>query len=184
MKCADLMSMELQWISSAATVQQAAQVMRDRSMGLLVVFDPTLSRLVGVVTDRDLAVRACADNRRPDQAHVADVATPEVVTCLEDDDLSVAEAKLVEFGKSRIVVVNTNGRTVGVISLTDILTHDRKGRAIRTARSVLAREAGGPHTPLDQIKLTPSTPEDEAAAIRQETIARGSWTGSMKEFPS
>jgi len=48
---------------------------------------------------------------------------------------------------------------------------------------VLAREAGGAHTPLEDIKLTASTREDEDAAMSHETVMGGSWTGSMREFP-
>jgi CBS domain-containing protein len=183
MKCDDLMTTDLQWVLSTATVTQAATVMRDRSMGLLIVLDPTRSRMVGVVTDRDLAVRVCAENRRADETRVGEVATADVVTCAATDDLKAAEAKMVEFEKSRIVVVNDTGRPVGVISLTDILTRDWKGRAVKTARAVLSREAGGPHVPVESIKLTPSTPEDEIAALRQQTVHRGDWTGSIRMFP-
>jgi signal-transduction protein with cAMP-binding, CBS, and nucleotidyltransferase domain len=184
MKCEDLMTVDLQWVSSRATVAQVATVMRDRSMGLLVVLDPTQNRMVGVVTDRDLAVRVCAENRPADKTLVGEVSTPEVVTCAATDKLEVAEAKMIEFEKSRIVVVNAAGRPVGVISLTDILARDRKGRAIKTARAVLAREAGGPHAPIESIKLTPSTPEDKIAALRPQTIHGGNWTGSISMFPS
>lgn len=177
------MSVDVQWISGEATVQQAAQVMRDRSMGFLVVFDPKLNRLSGVVTDRDLALRVCAENKPSDKTSVADVATPEVLTCAAQDDLAVAEASMVAIKVARIVVLDGDGRPAGVISLTDILSRDSKGRAVDTARGVLSREAEGPHQPIDQIKLTPSTAKDEAAAMSHESVSRGSWTGSMKEFP-
>ena len=185
MKCRDIMSLELQWISSQVTVQEAAQVMRDRSMGMLLVIDLSPARLAGVVTDRDLATRVCAVNRSAGATRVIDVATKEVVSCRDDDSIADVEILMQEQEKSRVVVLDDRGRPVGVISLTDIFERDRPGRAIKTARSVLAREAGGPHTPIDQIKLTPSTPEDEDHALRQQSsMIGGSWTGSMSEFPS
>jgi len=186
MKCRDIMSVDLQWISSGASVQSAAQIMRDRSVGMLLVLElgPGV-RVAGVVTDRDLAIRGCADARSPTATRVIDVASKEVVACHASDDLAVVEALMRESQKSRVVVLDEINRAVGVVSLTDVLAHDRPGRAVKTARAVLARESGGPHTPLDQIKLTPSTPEDEERASRQHTIALGgTWTGSMREFPA
>jgi signal-transduction protein with cAMP-binding, CBS, and nucleotidyltransferase domain len=182
MTCADLMS-ELEWISSAATVQQAAQVMRDRSVDLLMVFDPTLSRVVGIVTDRDLAVRACAENKRPDQTQVADLVTSEVLTCAEIDDIAVAQEKMLRAGRSRIIVADRDGRPAGMVSLNHILSLGSMGRATMRVLDPLPPEAAAMASPLEEIHLTPSTPEDEDAAIRQETIVRGDWTGSMKEFP-
>ncbi|HZL20007.1 MAG TPA: CBS domain-containing protein [Polyangia bacterium] len=185
MKSRDIMSLELQWISSQATAQQAAQVMRDRSMGMLLVIDLSPVRLAGVLTDRDLATRVCAENKSAGATKVIDVASKGVFTCRDDDSIADLEKLMREQEKSRVVVLDDRGLPAGVISLTDIIERDRPGRAIKTARAVLAREAGGPHTPLDQIKLTPSTRRDEDRAERQQSsMIGGSWTGSMSEFPT
>lgn len=184
MKCRDLMNVNPEWISSAATVMAAAGIMRDRSVGVLLVIDPGQGRLRGVVTDRDLAIRVCADNKRPDETLVADIATTDVVTCGEGDDVSVAETKMRDFEKSRVVIVDGTGEPVGILSLADVLSRDRRGRALKTARGVLGRESKGQQTPPDRIKLTPSTVADEDAAARQPSVmVGGSREGSMKEFP-
>ena len=184
MKCNDVMNRNLQWIGSNASVGDAARMMRDNAIGFLVVFGPSAGQLAGVVTDRDLAIRCCAENRRPDETKVADVATKDVIVCGYDDDLKTAEKTMRQTEKSRLVIVDEVGRPVGVLSLTDIIRRDRPGRALDTARAVLAREAEGAHTPIERIALTPSTPEDEDRAMRQETATHGgSWGGSMKEFP-
>jgi len=60
----------------------------------------------------------------------------------------------------------------------------RGWRALKTARGVLTREAEVPRYPVENIKLTASTPEDEAEAMRHETVHGGKWQGSTKEFPS
>jgi CBS domain-containing protein len=185
MKCRDLMNVNPEWISSRATVKEAAELMRDRSVGVLLVFDPEPGRLKGIVTDRDLATRACAENKRPDETLVVDIATTDIVTCVDEDDVTVAETKMGESEKARLVVLDGTGEPVGILSLTDILSGDRPGRAVRTARAVLARESKGSQPATDRIKLTPSTVADEDAAARQTSVmVGGSRDGSMKEFPT
>ena len=185
MKCRDLMNMSPEWIAGDATVMAAAQIMRDRSAGILLVFDPEPGQLRGVVTDRDLATRACADNRRSDETRVLEIASTDVVTCGAGEDLAVAEAKMQEFQKARLVVVDDTGEPVGVLALTDILARGRRrGRALKTAGGVLARDSHGSQPPPDRIKLTPSTVADEDAVAQQGSVmVGGSRDGSMKEFP-
>jgi CBS domain-containing protein len=184
MKCQDLMKTELQWVPGTATVLEASRLMRDRSLGFLFVSNPVPDREVGVVTDRDLAVRACAEGLDPKEARVGDVASLNLVTCVAHEDLSVAEARMGAAQKSRLVIVNDDGKIIGLLSLTDLLRGDRGGRAVKTANTVLAREAGAPHAPLESIHLTPSTPEDEEAALNRQTVMLGgNHGGSTREFP-
>jgi len=185
MKCRNVMNVDPEWISSGATVLEAAQVMRDRAVGMLLVFDPAPGQLRGVVTDRDLATRVCADDKRAGQTLVSDVATTDVVNCLADDDLRDAEEKMQRAEKSRLVVVDQGGAVAGVVSLTDILRYENHRRAVRTARGALAREARNRSTPPERITLTPSTPEDEEAAMRQPSVmVGGSRPDTMKVFPT
>jgi len=185
MKCRNVMNVDPEWISSGATVLEAAQVMRDRSTSMLLVFDPSPGHLRGVVTDRDLAIRVCADDKRAAQTLVSDVATAEVLTCQPEDELRDAEEKMQRAQKSRLVVLDPGGQPVGVVSLGDIFRYESHRRAVRTARAVLAREARGRSTPPERIKLTPSTPEDETAAMRQSSVmVGGNHADSMKVFPT
>lgn len=184
MKCRDLMHLDLQWVAGSASVREAARQMRDDAMGFLLVRGGASGELVGVVTDRDLATRVCTEDRPAKDVQVIEVASTDVIVCGEDEDLKEAEKKMRDEQKSRLVVVNTAGKVVGILSLTNILLGDRPGRAIETARGVLAREAEGPHTPVEQIRLTPSTAEDEDAASRQESVMVGrSVPTSIKMFP-
>jgi CBS domain-containing protein len=177
------MNPEVLWISGAASVRQAASLMRDQSIGILLVSGDLPDRFVGVVTDRDLAIRACAQGLSVDDTPVSAVATPDVFVCLDIENLKSAEERMRDAQASRLIVVNSYGHPVGILSLTNILHGDRSWRALKTARGVLRHEAEVPHPPLESIKLTPSTPEDEEAAMRQQTVhPRGSRT-SMKEFP-
>ena len=184
MKCSDLMNMNLQWVPMTASVADAAEIMRDRSMGFLLVEGATPGELMGVVSDRDIAIRCCAENRHPGGTVVADVATREVETCDRNATLRAAEQQMIASEKSRLVIVDEIGRPVGVLSLTDILYGDRARRAVRTARGILAREAEGAHPPIESIKLTPSTPEDEDRVAHQESALHGgSWDRTVKMFP-
>lgn len=184
MKCKDLMHSDLQWVAGDASVRELARVMRDRSMGFMLVSGAAPGQLAGVVTDRDLAVRACTEDKAPQDIRVIDVASRNVITCREDQSLGEAEKLMRKEQISRLVIVNAHGQPVGVLSLTNILFGDIAIRALRTARGVLAREEEGPHTPLDQIKLTPSTPDDEESASHNVSAATGRHIlGNMRLFP-
>ena len=184
MKCNELMSTDVIWVPGTASVLDASRLMRDRSVGLLLVSDPVPGHVVGVVTDRDLVIRACAEGLDCREAHVGDVATLNPVTSAESDDLTVAEARMTESQKARLVIVDDSRRIVGVLSLTDILRRERGGRALKVANAILSREAEGPHPPLESIHLTASTPTDEEDAAKSETVmVGGDHRGSMREFP-
>jgi CBS domain-containing protein len=184
MKCRDVMNLNLQWVSATATVAEAARTMRDRSMGFLLVAGAQPGKAAGVVTDRDIAIRCCAENKQPDGISVAEIATKDILTCDHNESVQAAEKLMTEAEKSRLVIVDEIGQVTGVLSLTDILFHDRASRAVKTARGVLAREAEGAHQPVESIKLTPSTPEEEERAARHAPpIHGGSRDPSGKIFP-
>lgn len=184
MKCGELMKRELEWVTGATSVLDAARLMRDRSVGFLLISNPLATEDVGVVTDRDLAIRVCAEGLDASTTPIGQVATTGVVSCTEEEELATVEERMGEAQKSRILVTDSGGRIVGVLSLTDILRGDGARRAVRTANAVLSREADGPHAPLESIRLTASTPEDEELAMnRQPVPIVGAHRGSMKEFP-
>ncbi|HEX2660788.1 MAG TPA: CBS domain-containing protein [Polyangia bacterium] len=182
------MNLDPEWISSSASVLDAARTMRDRSMNYLLIFEPKPGPgpgdLRGIVTERDLAVRVCAENKVPATTPVMDIATAEVITCSADEDLRSAEATMRGLEKSRLVVVDENGKVVGLLALADILREDRQGPAVKTALGVLGNDTRGHQTPPDRIKLTPSTSEDEDAALRQPSAMMGAARiNDMKVFP-
>jgi CBS domain-containing protein len=190
MKSADLMNLDLRVLPATATVQQAALLMRDSSVGFLPICDDA-GRPVGVVTDRDLAVRAAVADRLPSTIGVAEVMSQPPVTCGEHEDLATAERRMVRSEVGRLVVVDDEGMTVGILSLTDLLQHEGKRRAVEVARGVLAREASGPHFPVERIHLTPDPLPHEGASHEgarrgsglESVIVGGSATRDFKEFP-
>jgi CBS domain-containing protein len=190
MKCADLMNLDLRVLPSTATVRQAAFLMRDSSLGFLPVCDEE-GRPLGVLTDRDIAVRAAAMDRLSGTIPVLEVMTGPPIVCWEHEELAVAERRMIERGVSRLVVVDAGGVVVGILSLTDLLRREPQRRALAVARGVLAREAQGPHFPIERIRLTPGELPAvglDAHDVRRGSglegvIAGGSATRSMKEFP-
>ena len=199
-KCEDLMTIDLRVISSDASALEASRIMRDNSIGFLPVCDPADGRLVAVVTDRDLVTRMCAEDVRPSEARVAEVATTSPAVCQPDDPLDTAEFVMTSLDVSRVVIVDEDTRPIGVLSLTDLIMNERGPRALRTARGVLEREAAGPQPPSEDIVLTASNPNaalpataqlpvgeayeaSGTAQSRADYIAGGRERRAFKEFP-
>jgi len=101
-----------------ATLDEVAQRMKDLDVGPLPVCDN--DRLVGMVTDRDITVRATSEGKDPRTIHVRDIMTPEVVWCWDDDDVKEASRKMKERQIRRLVVLNHDKRLVGMVSLGDL----------------------------------------------------------------
>jgi CBS domain-containing protein len=139
MRCDEIMKRDLACVSPHDTVQKAAKRMRDENVGFLPVCDAD-KKILGTITDRDLAIRVLADARAATTA-VNDVLTREVVACRPEDDLRKAEELMSKHQKSRMMCVDGSGRLVGVISLSDIARRDSGRRASQTLRNVSEREA-------------------------------------------
>lgn len=127
MRCRDIMKTDVIRCTEESSVQDCAQLMRNNNVGFLPVVDASL-QVVGVITDRDLAVRILA-NDRPPATRVGDVMTRDVRICRADEDLQAAEWKMASNRKSRLVVADDEGRCVGVISLSDVAHADDHFRA-------------------------------------------------------
>ena len=95
MKCADIMSKNLEWLNEKDTVLQAAAIMADAGIGFLPIIDKW-KKVVGVVTDRDLATRALAKNVAPEKTSAALVMSSPAITCLETADVREAEQLMAE----------------------------------------------------------------------------------------
>lgn len=102
-----------------ATLREAAQRMRDLDVGPLPVCGDN-DRLVGMITDRDIIVRAVAEGHDPNTARVQDVMTPDIIYCFEDQNVSEAADLMKEHQVRRLAVLNRDKRLVGIISLGDL----------------------------------------------------------------
>lgn len=106
------------------TAQEAAALMRDNDCGSIPVVENTASnRLIGTVTDRDLAIRGLAAGKGPD-IPVRDLMTPEPVTCVPEDEVENLRQVMIERQVRRVPVVDTDGVLVGIVAQADIARED------------------------------------------------------------
>jgi CBS domain-containing protein len=113
-------------IDAGESVVQAAKLMRDEDVGLAPVVEG--DRLVGTLTDRDIAVRVVAEGRNPEQTRVRDVASTDLVTVDPQQDLDEALRLMAAHQVRRVPVVEEDNRLVGVIAQADVarLSDDRR----------------------------------------------------------
>ncbi|HWB48002.1 MAG TPA: CBS domain-containing protein [Stellaceae bacterium] len=119
MKVSDIMTVDVEVTAPDDTVRTAAQLMADTGAGVLPVCDG--ERLVGMVTDRDIAVRAVAQGKSPEQCAVRDVMTPDVNYAMAEDDIENVARKMGEWQVHRLPVLNREKRLVGIVSVGDIV---------------------------------------------------------------
>jgi CBS domain-containing protein len=137
MNVREVMSYGARVIDVRETVQHAAETMRASVVGLLPVVDD--GELVGVITDRDIAVRSAARNQRPSKQLVRDVMTPEPVTCVPEDEVSEAAEQMIEHGLRRLIVVERE-IVAGILSVDDLaLVDETREMAVRVLHDLIAR---------------------------------------------
>lgn len=117
MKVCDAMTPSVQLCTPQDSIRDAAEAMTALNVGLLPVTDN--DRLVGMITDRDIATRGVAMGRGPD-ALVRDVMTVDVKYCFEDQDLDEITRNMANIQVRRLPVLNRDKRLVGIIALGDI----------------------------------------------------------------
>ena len=140
MEIRDVMSTDVRIASPDHTIQQAAQMMAEIDAGALPVGEN--DRLIGMITDRDIAIRAVAKGRGPDTP-VREAMTPEIEYCFEDEDIEEVAEKMSALQVRRLPVLNREKRLVGIISLGDIARYeeDAAGEAINEIS-----QPGGQHS--------------------------------------
>jgi len=123
MKVKDAMTKGCECVSPADSIQQAARKMRDLDVGSLPVCEK--DRLVGMITDRDISIRAVSDGRDPKKSKIKDVMTPKIVYCFEDQGVEEAADLMRDKRIRRLAVLNHEKRLVGMLSLGDLAIETR-----------------------------------------------------------
>ncbi|GAA4241419.1 CBS domain-containing protein [Actinomadura meridiana] len=122
MQVKHVMTPDPQTLPLDATLYEAARVMRDRGIGdVLVTY---AGRLCGVVTDRDIVVRAVAESRDTALTPLGDVCTAELTTVRPDDDTGKAARLMSEQAVRRLPVVDDEQRPLGIVCIGDLATAD------------------------------------------------------------
>ena len=129
-------------IGPDVVLKEAAERMRDLDSGVMPVGQN--DRLVGMLTDRVITIRATAAGKDPNRTRVEEVMTPDVVYCFEDDDAVAAANIMEEHQLRRLIVLNRDKRLVGILSLGDLAVHradDRLPGEVAEAVSEPAEQA-------------------------------------------
>ncbi len=143
MKVRDAMTRDVRVANPEETIRHAAQAMAQIDAGLLPVGEN--DQLVGIITDRDIAVRAVAQGMPSDTRVREIMSTEEVCYCFDDQDIAEVAANMASIQVRRLPVLNRDKRLVGILSLGDLALADGQAEAATGALCGIS-EPGGQHT--------------------------------------
>lgn len=134
MQVKEVMTANIELLRANYTVLDAAKKMRDLNAGLIPVSDD--GQIVGILTDRDIVIRAISEELNPANTSVREIMTTKIITCNENASVEEA-ARLMEKNQvRRLIVTDQQGKAVGVCSLGDLATHVQKELAGEIIREV------------------------------------------------
>ncbi|SRR6266498_1840949 len=121
--CSDVMTRNPVCAQPEDTVANVARLMKEKDIGPVPIVEDKISKkLLGIVTDRDLAIKVVAEGRDPKTTTVKEVMTKDVVTCRADDDIESTLAAMSRNQLRRIPVVDDGNMLVGIIAQADVAT--------------------------------------------------------------
>jgi len=130
-----IMTLDVEWVSDDTSVQEAARLMRSLDVGSIPVRGAD-SEIVGMLTDRDLAIRAAAEGLDPTTTKVRDVMTVDVVYCYEDQDVLDAVKLMEGLQLRRLLVLNRDNQLAGILSLGDLAVRANEQHAGEVLKEV------------------------------------------------
>jgi len=187
MKVSEVMTRGAECTRPEATLQEAADQMRKLDVGALPVCGN--DKLVGMITDRDIAVRSVATGDNPMLGKVQDAMTPTVVYCYEDQDVSEAAEIMKDRQIRRLVVLNRDKRLAGIVSLGDLAVEARDDRMTGDALEAISEPAapssrGGmarpPREPRPASRLSRSRTGNRRICFSLRSRAAASTSSSSK----
>jgi CBS domain-containing protein len=152
MKVREVMARQVEIASPDDSIQEIAMKMGRLDVGVIPVGEN--DRLVGMLTDRDIAVRAVGQGRGPD-TKVRDVMTPEVKYCFDDEQVSHVSKNMADLKVRRLPVVDREKRLVGILSLGDIAEEQAPEKTGQALRGI--SQSGGPHAQAAHAGMKPTT---------------------------
>ena len=146
MKAKDIMTRKPKCVTPETSVREAARLMKEEDVGVLPVVERDGSdRLIGIVTDRDIAIRHVAEGHDSSSCPVREAMTSSVLTAREDDDVESVMDLMGKEQVRRIPVVDERGSLVGIVAQADIVREARDDkRAERTIEKI--SDPGGRHS--------------------------------------
>jgi len=121
MSIRDVMTKDPRTVTTGSTVAEAARLMRDQDTGVVPIVEG--ERLIGVITDRDIAVTVVAGGKDPQSTKVDEAASKNLVTVDPQQDLDEALRLMAEHQVRRLPVTEEDGRLVGIIAQADVARH-------------------------------------------------------------
>jgi CBS domain-containing protein len=141
MRVSECMTRDVRMANPNETLQQAARLMSELDAGVLPVSDG--DRLVGMITDRDICVRAIAQGKGP-ETRIADVMSKEVRYCYDDEESDAVLRNMGDIQVRRLPVLNRDKRLVGIVSLADLASIGQTARAGEALGGIV--RPGGEHS--------------------------------------
>jgi CBS domain-containing protein len=138
MQLKDVMSRDVKTIAPDDTIMDAARCMRDGDFGMMPV--ATDDRMIGAISDRDIAIKAVADGLDP-KTSVRDVMTDGIFWAYEDDSVERGAQLMSQHQVRRLPIVNRDKRLVGIVALGDIAVDDTENDAAAEALTEISKPA-------------------------------------------
>ena len=146
MRVSEAMTREVRLATPGQSIRDAAKMMAEIDAGALPVGEN--DRLIGMITDRDIAIRAVAHGKGPDTPVRDVMSTEKVLYCFDDEDLDHVAKNMSDEQVRRLPVVNREKRLVGIVSLGDLANRERKA-AVKAVTGV--SKPGGQHSQSARI---------------------------------
>lgn len=137
MKLKELMTRDAATVAPETPLMEAAQKMRTLDIGALPVCDG--GNLVGILTDRDLAIRAAAEGSDPRSATVREVMSTDLAVCYEDQEAAEAEQLMQQRKVRRLMVLDREQHLAGIISLGDLAVRDNERCGVELTLEALSQ---------------------------------------------
>lgn len=155
----DVMTRDVECTNPTASLDEAAQRMRELDVGVMPVCDG--DKFVGILTDRDITVRSVAEGDNPRTTRVGDVMSPEVISCFEDQTVEEAAQIMERRLIRRLVVLKRDNKLAGIVSLGDLALHadrDLAGKALQTVSEPVEapnfnKSSGVLDNPTDRVQV-------------------------------
>jgi CBS domain-containing protein len=141
MRVSEAMTRDVKICTPGQSIREAAKTMAEIDAGAMPVGEN--DRLIGMITDRDIAIRGVAQGKGPDTP-VREVMTVDVKYCYDDEDLEHVAQNMGDIKVRRLPVVNREKRLVGIVALADLARAEDRQTVAKTVKKV--SKPGGPHT--------------------------------------
>jgi CBS domain-containing protein len=130
----EVMTSDPRSVTADSTVAEAARLMRDEDAGIVPITEG--ERLVGVVTDRDIAIKVAAEGKDPQSTKVSEIAATNLVTIDPQQDLDEALQLMAKHQVRRLPVVEEDGKLVGILAQADVARHADPARTGKVVEEI------------------------------------------------